>query len=383
MKILTGIDIPFLPSSGSPIICNDWYSNLPEDVRVRFLALNPDHQSEQWWSINDVILMKIEKKKSAVEFPAYVGHLKKEIIKQIQFFQPDIIHCQHLNYGFSRAVAELDYPIPKIGICHGTDVQLATLSDFFLNNMKFIAEKMDLLLFPTQNMKNDYIKHHAIETESVVIPHGIPDEAYKNGKNEIIYDWSNKYMKVLYAGRLNPFKGVDIVVSSMHYIPEDISLTIIGNEDSPGYMEKILTKVKEDQIQERVQFINHMSRHDLWKQFSEFDLIVFPSTELECFSLTTIEAQARGLVVAYHENAGGIENTVGSSGIRIYENNPEVWAETLRLIYHNPDLLYQYRRLGFKNAEKYRLSNIKDNFFNLSRTLVSNKSLKSKARKTL
>ena len=44
MKILTGIDIPFHPFGGSPIICNDWYSDLPDDVEVKFLALKPTNE---------------------------------------------------------------------------------------------------------------------------------------------------------------------------------------------------------------------------------------------------------------------------------------------------------------------------------------------------
>ena len=88
------------------------------------------------------------------------------------------------------------------------------------------------------------------------------------------------------------------------------------------------------------------------------------------FLFTTIEAQAHGLVVAYHEKAGGIENTVGYSGIRIYDNIPQVWAEAIRLIYHNPDLLYKYRSLGYNNADQYQLSNIRDRFFDISMKLV-------------
>ena len=213
IKILTGIDIPFLPSSGSPIICNDWYSDLPQDVKVRFLTLKPGEGCEEWWTINDVVLMDIDKKKTVDEFPQYIENLKSYIMKEISEFQPNIIHCQHLNFGFSRAIAELnDILIPKVGICHGTDVQLATKAEFFMNNMKFIAERMDLLLFPTPNMKRDYFMYHDLKKDSVVIPHGIPDKAFLGQDTQIIYEWSKRPMKILFAGRLTTFKGVDIIV---------------------------------------------------------------------------------------------------------------------------------------------------------------------------
>ena len=253
MKILTGIDIPFLPSSGSPIICNDWYSNLPPDIEVRFLTLPPKNsKSENWWSIEDVVFLDIEKKKSIEEFPQYVKTLKKEVEQQIKAFEPDIIHCQHLNFGLSMAIAELDnYSIPKIGICHGTDVQLATKSEFFLNNMKFIRSKMDLLLFPTPNMAKDYFKYDNCQKDHVVISHGIPDEAYSQNATPPEPDWTSRPFKILYAGRLTSFKGVDKVVSSMRYLDEDVQLTVIGNEDESGYKQKLLEDVEKYNLQKK------------------------------------------------------------------------------------------------------------------------------------
>ena len=373
MKILTGIDIPFLPSSGSPIICNDWYSNLPPDIEVRFLTLPPNNAKyDNWWSIEDVVFLDIEKKKSIEEFPQYVQTLKQEVEKQIKDFEPDIIHCQHLNFGLSMAIAELDdYPMPKIGICHGTDVQLATQSEFFLNNLKLIRSKMDLLLFPTQNMANDYFKYDPCQKDYVVVSHGIPDEAYSQNTTPPTLDWTERPFKILYAGRLTSFKGADIAVLATRHISEDVRLTVIGDEDESGYKQKLLEDVEKYNLQNKVSFVDSLTRRQLWQEFSHFDLIVFPSTELECFSLTTVEAQLQGLVVAYHENAGGIENVVGDSGIKIAENTPQKWAEKIKEIYDNRSIISHYRDLGYENAKKYRFSTIKDEFFQISRDFLA------------
>lgn len=373
MKILTGIDIPFLPSSGSPIVCNDWYSNLPPDIEVRFLALPPKSEVfSEWWSIKDTILLDVEKKKSVKDFPEYVEVLKQEVQKQIQSFQPDAIHCQHLNFGLSMAMAKLENcHIPKIGICHGTDVQLATKSKFFLENMKFIRKKMDLLVFPTQNMADDYFKYDACQKDYVVVSHGIPDEAYSKFFSMSSPKWKTQPFKILYAGRLTSFKGADKIVSAMKYLPDGIHLTVMGNEDERGYKEKLLRAVKTNNLHSKVSFVPPVTRQELWKEFSDFQLIVFPSTELECFSLTAIEAQAQGLVVAYHKNAGGIENVIKDSGIKIPNNTPQEWAEKIKAIYYEPSILSKYRNLGYENSQKYKLSARKDDFFQVNRDFLS------------
>jgi glycosyltransferase involved in cell wall biosynthesis len=371
MKILTGIDIPFVPFGGSPIICNDWYSNLPPDVEVKFLTLKPNlPEYNNWWSMKDVVLMNIEKKKSIEDFPEYIKKLKTEVSKYINDFKPDIIHCQHLNFGLSRAFAELsdEYKIPRIGICHGTDVQMAIKSKFFLDNMKYIRSKMNLLHFPAQKMADDYFKVDKCKKEYVVISHGISDDAYIKRNNKIKLE--NGPLKILYAGRLTSFKGSDIAVSAMKYIQENVNLTIIGGEDEVGYKQKMVDEVNKNNLQDKVNFIDHLPQRELWKRFDDYHIIVFPSTVLEAFSLTTIEAQARGLMVVY-AGAGGIENAVGESGIKVNENTPGCWANTIKNIFYNTEIIEKYQKLGYKNAEKFRLSNIKKEFFDISRNLIN------------
>lgn len=369
IKILTGVDIPFVPFGGSPIICNDWYSDLPDDVEVRFLTMPPnDPKYGHWWTMKDVVFLNTEKKRSVEEFPSYIEQLKEEVAKQIESFKPDIIHCQHLNFGLSRAFVEVDSSIPKIGICHGTDVQIATRSDFFLENMKYIRKGLNLLHFPAQKMADDYFKVDPCDTPHVIIPHGVSDSAFKKQKTRT-YQNSDGLLKILYAGRLTSYKGADIVVEAMKYLDDNFHLTIIGGEDEQGYKQKMLDETGRSGTENRVNFMDHMRQDKLWEKMLEFDVMVFPPRTLEAFSLSTIEAQAMGIPIIY-AGAGGIENAVGDSGIRIKENTPEEWANQLRFVRENPEILSQYQKTGFTNAEKHRLSKIKSTFFQTSRNLI-------------
>ena len=367
MKILTGIDVPFRPFGGSLLQANDWYSNLPDDVEVRFLTL-PALGTAKWWSIEDVVMLDIEKARTPDGFANYVSKLKKLVEQQIEEFKPDVIHCQHLNYGLSRVIAEIKTDIPKIGICHGTDVQIATSVPFFKENLEIICDAMDLLVFPNQTMANDFFGIYKKEKSYHINPLGIPDVFFDAAPRKLTFNGKGTF-NLLYAGRLLAWKGADIAVSSLKYTKNDIHLTVIGNEDQAGYKKEMLDFVDTNNLDGRVAFKDQLSREQLLNEFSKFDAIILPSRSLEAFSLTVVEAQAKGLPVIFNPG-GGITETAGTSGIAITTNTPEGVAHLLDDIYDHPHILKTAREQGFKNAEKYKTSTSVNSLFAISRALI-------------
>ena len=368
MKILTGIDAPFIPFGGSFLCCDDWYSNLPKDVEVRFLTLPPPPNQEKWWSIRNVIMLDIEKARTSEGFMDYVKKLKELIEEEIKDFKPDVIHCQHLNYGLSRAFAEIETTIPRIGICHGTDVQTATNSPFFKENLIKICDKMDLLLFPNQSMADDFFMVYEKTRPYAINALGIPDRFFDEGHSSPLMK-VDRPLNLLYAGRLTPWKGADIAVESMYYIKKPAYLTVIGNEDQMGYRQTMLDFVKMHNLQDRVKFEAQLPREKLLARFADYDAIIFPSRRLEAFSLTVVEAQAKGLPLIYFPG-GGITDTVGDGGISLRENTPRSLAMTIEMVSAHPELLAKAQQAGYENAKAYKTSLSANNLFSISRKML-------------
>jgi glycosyltransferase involved in cell wall biosynthesis len=368
MRILTGIDVPFQPFGGSLVVCDDWYSNLPEDVEVRFLTL-PNPTDQHWWHIKDVVFMDIEKTRTQEGFMDYVKRLRDIVQEQIADFKPDIIHSQHLNYGLARAFADMQLDIPRIGICHGTDVQAALHSDFFLDNLTHICDNMDLLLFSAPIMRDDFTKLYPTQKASQICPAGIPESYFNVSDRKIRFD-GHGTLKVLYAGRLLDWKGPDIAVDALAHVQNDIHLTIIGNEDQKGYKQRMLDSVQAHNLSSKVNFKPQLTREQLMKEFSNYDVIVFPSRQLEAFSLTVVEAQANGLPVIYHPG-GGIANTVGTSGIKMSDASPEALATVLDTVYAHPEILAATQAKGYENAKQYTLGASRTKLFDISKRLIT------------
>jgi glycosyltransferase involved in cell wall biosynthesis len=368
VRILTGIDVPFKPFGGSLLCANDWYSNLPEDVEVRFLTLPPPEGVEKWWAIEDVVMLDIEKVYTPEAFRGYVDKLKVLVQQQIDEFKPDVIHCQHLNYGLSRAITELQLDIPLVGICHGTDAQIATQYPFFKDNLEYICDNLDLLVFPNATMKDDFFKVYGKEKPYAINALGIPDRYFGSSSRPTTFS-GDRQLRALYVGRLLAWKGADIAVESMKYVLNDISLTVIGDEDQKGFKAELLSFVEENRLDDQVSFQDQLPRDELLEAFSEYDVILFPSRSLEAFSLTVVEAQAKGLPVIFNPG-GGITDTAGGAGIMITENTPEGVAELLDHVYQNPEILEEAQARGYENAEQYRASASQQRLFTLSRKLI-------------
>lgn len=368
MKILTGIDVPFQPFGGSLIVCNDWYSNLPNDIEVRFLTLPSPAGVKKWWTIRDVVFLDVEKKRGVEEFPAYVKKLSLAVQQQIADFKPDIIHCQHLNFGLSRVFADLKTDTPRIGICHGTDVQSAAGHPFFKENMRIICDAMDELVFPNQNMANDFFALYGKTRSYVINPLGIPDKYYRHTPRPVSFNGSRP-LEVVYIGRLLHWKGADIAVKAMAQVRHDMRLTVIGNEDQAGYKAEMQQFIAEHGLGDRVTFQDQLPRDVLMEALDRFDVAVFPSTGLEAFSLTVVEAQAHGLPVVAAPG-GGIINTVGKGGLILRGYTPELFAKALDALYEQPERLTELQQKGYQNAENYRLSRSQHNLWNLSHKLL-------------
>ena len=363
MRILTGIDIPFDAFGGSPIICDDWYSNLPKRYSYLFVTMPPKVPGK-WWHMPNVRMLKTQKVREQKHYTQYIQDLVKEVSEIVNDFKPDVIHLQHLNYGLSRAFVEAAPHVPKIGICHGTDTQIATSSKFFLQNLVTISDAADVLVFPAQQMADDFFKVYGKQKHYKVIQHGLP--TYVFAKHSV--HPSGKPLKLLYAGRLNSYKGADIAVDAVGRTKAEVLLDIYGKEDEAGYSALLDSLIKKHNLKHRVTMHDQVTREQLLNMFANYDAILIPSRKLEAFSLTAVEAQARGLPVIYG-NGGGIISVIGDAGIQITDNSPATLASIFEAIEHDHSILEDYRARGYGNAKHYTLKSQIDSLIELSRQL--------------
>lgn len=105
----------------------------------------------------------------------------------------------------------------------------------------------------------------------------------------------------------------------------------------------------------RAQYLGWLRRPQLWKTFTEHDVLAIPSTTLEAMGLVALEAQACGLPVLY-QPVPGLNEVLAASGAATDFTHSATLARDLGRLRTAPSLLSALRQAGYANAARYPLS---------------------------
>lgn len=152
-------------------------------------------------------------------------------------------------------------------------------------------------------------------------------------------------LKVVFLGRLDPTKGIHILIKALKALPQlPISLDIYGvSQGIRGdiYQRELQTLTANDS---RIRFQPPVPTAQVTTTLANYDLLAVPSQWLETGPMVVLEAFAVGIPVI-GSNLGGIAELVRSevNGILVKPNSVEAWTQALQRLCHDRELL---RRLS-------------------------------------
>jgi glycosyltransferase involved in cell wall biosynthesis len=137
-------------------------------------------------------------------------------------------------------------------------------------------------------------------------------------------------LRLLFLGRWDPMKGVDVVVRAIRTLPTKtaVSLTIcaVSTPEHSGYEASVRGLAKGDR---RISIHGPVPRGQLAATFFDHDAMVIPSIGLETGPLVALEAQAAGLYIL-GSRRGGIPEVVDESvGELVEAGNFAAWAKVI------------------------------------------------------
>ena len=144
---------------------------------------------------------------------------------------------------------------------------------------------------------------------------------------------------VLYVGRIEPLKGIDILLKAVAQLeqPESVKTLIVGGDSgSDGEMERLKTLTAELGISSQVCFLGRVEQQELPAYYSAADVCVVPSY-YESFGLVALESMACGTPVVA-SRVGGLPTIVkdGVTGYLVPWRCPEPFADRLEVLLSNP-----------------------------------------------
>ncbi len=145
----------------------------------------------------------------------------------------------------------------------------------------------------------------------------------------------NTPFKLLFVGRLQPWKGVDTAIRAIALVP-DATLTIAGDGVHRAALEALVDTLG---IRQRVTFLGSRPRHEIATLFAQFHALVATSYASETFGIGLVEAQASGIPVIASRFGGFVEVVAeGQTGLFFTPQRPDELAAQINTLYQNPTL---------------------------------------------
>ena len=146
---------------------------------------------------------------------------------------------------------------------------------------------------------------------------------------------------VLYVGRLEPLKGLDILVRAVGDLAmaDTTRLVVVGGDsDSDQLVGELGALARSVGVAERVTFAGAVPQRDLPWYYSAADVLVLPS-HYESFGMVALEAMACGTPVVV-SRVGGLKTFVrnGESGYLVPWRCSDPFSQQIEMILANPSL---------------------------------------------
>jgi D-inositol-3-phosphate glycosyltransferase len=163
---------------------------------------------------------------------------------------------------------------------------------------------------------------------------------------------------LLFAGRLDPFKGPDLLLRAASMMEEDAQVVIVGGKlAGDKELKRLQSLATELGITSRVAFLGARPQQEMPLIYSAANVTVVPSYH-ESFGLVAVESLACGTPVVA-TRAGGLTTIVrhGETGYLV-PRCPGFFAARLDMLLRNPDLWMRMHLAARRSVLQFSWKNV-------------------------
>lgn len=269
--------------------------------------------------------------------------------------QADVVEI-HVPFPLADVALMLSGYKGKVVVAWHSDVvkqkKLLTLYKPF---MKYLLKRADKIIVATEGhiKGSDYLPEYADKCE--VIPYGLTLDKYDSVElkpvlTDLLSDKSSR--KVLFSGRLVPYKGIAFLVEAFKSV-NNAELFIIGE----GVLEEELkAAVAAAGLTDRVHFMGFVEDAVLKSAFADCDIFVLPSVlKSEAFGIVQIEAMAYGKPVINTNLDSGVPyiSVDGETGITVPPSDPAALSAAINKLVADESLRVRLGAAARKRVEEH------------------------------
>lgn len=304
--------------------------------------------------------------------PAFAQHI--EDFRRENALSYDILHSHYWLSGVAAMELARRWDVPHVTMFHtlGRLKQLAHPDEpeprLRLEMEQHLIQQTDGIIATTYDERTQIIRSCGATANAVhVVPCGVDLSLFKPvapGTSGISMAQSQQQARkklglkpqqpmLLFVGRLDPFKGPDVLLQAAAMMQEEAQIVIVGGDLAGDSELESLRKLAEQlHISQRVHFLGARPQHQLPLLYRAADVTVVPSYH-ESFGLVAVESLACGTPVVA-TRAGGLMTIIrqGETGYLV-PRCPGFFAERLDALLQNPALLEQMRMAARPSVLRY------------------------------
>jgi glycosyltransferase involved in cell wall biosynthesis len=326
-----------------------------------------------------------------VQFPAFS---KYSISPKLFFLSPAtiknfdliLIHSLYSFPAFAGGTLARLYHKPYLIIPHGALEPVLRAKNRIIKDIyHFIyANKMlskaDSIIFNHEyDRKESNIDN--LKARSVIIPLGFNNIAFigQKKKGEFRRKFLSGYQGplVLFLGRLNLKKGVDLLIDAFAKVMiknQDCLLVLVGNADPSSYQEQVKTWIHNNKLEDNVILTGPLYGEDKINAYSDADIFVMPSLS-ENFGYTLFEAMASRIPVIVSDTVSYSQEVSNSKAGIVIRRNSEDFALAILQLLSNKDMRISMGENGRRLTQNYSWDAFGKKFDRLARAILSHNPL--------
>jgi glycosyltransferase involved in cell wall biosynthesis len=205
-----------------------------------------------------------------------------------------------------------------------------------------------IVCFNSRWLRDEYARLGWHPRDHHVVPCGLPPSLIEQAMNDPV---SRGTDRLLFAGRIDPTKGLHDAVAALAELPTGVTLSVAGPVTRRRYAERVRALAAELGVAGRMRWLGELARPALMDAFASHDVLVYPSREAEGFGLGILEGQAAGLVAVTSASGGPREFLVSGSNCLLHgPGEPTGLAAAVRRLRDEPGLAERLRTGGRRTA---------------------------------
>lgn len=332
--------------------------------------------------INGVLVVRIKNISNylAKKFNLYLPLGFKDWMK-VNVAKYDIVHCHDFFtiLNIFTSIYCKKHNIPYVIQPHGCldmirqKSKLFYIKQFFLFLFKgVVKEAKNIIALVDKEKKEIENIYPDISSKIIIIQNGIDLEKHKNIKQiDLHYEYNipNNNRIIVFLGRVQYIKGLDISIKSLAIIKNKIDFTFLIIGPDEGEKNKLDKLIKNCGLSDQIIFAGILEGEEKLATLKGADLFLLNSRS-EGFGLTIIESCAVGVPVLLSENCP-INEVVKFNAGRVTSNMKDDISRNILEMLQDDQLLGEYKQNTYKVAEYYSLGlTIKKNN-NLYRKIIN------------